>query len=470
MSPRPLISTARCSCTPSHRRSSPRGLSALGVGLCVGWVTSTTTATAQPADDPPTTTGESWTGPEATEEAPPEPEKAPETAPPAAVDESELEPAPPPEPSAEPPAPEEAKSEFEKTFTVGAGMRSGFRYTLSGPNEGELRLDDGLVDQVNVRPFMTGQFTPEVGYFVQFEIGTPNGLGNFAILDAIGQIKFLDELQLWVGQHIPANDRNNMNGPFFGNGWNFAIAVEEYPFDVGARDRGATVWGLVSGGLLKYHLSVVDLQPGRQAENARFAGRLTLHLLEPEDFYYNSGTYFGTKDVLALGAVVHSQKGVAVPPSSDPAAPPPNEDNDLFGYSFDLLFEKNLQEAGTITVEGGYWNFEGTGNGYIVNQGTVDQGLGVAGPYPGTAYMGVISWLTPDKIGPGQIQPNFRVQYAKWEPETRLVIDAGLAYVVDGFNHKYHLNYRHQKTEPAGGAESISADMIQVGVQYLMSN
>lgn len=354
--------------------------------------------------------------------------------------------------------------EFEQKFVVGAGLRTGLAYGLSGPTEGQLSLDDGLVDQVHIRPFMSGSLTPQIGYFVQFEIGTPNGLGNFAILDGVGQIKFMDELQLWVGQHIPANDRNNMNGPFFGNTWNFAIAVEEYPFDVGARDRGATLWGLIADGVLKYHLSVVDLQPGQELENARVAGRLTLHLLEPENFYYNSGTYFGGQDILALGAVVQSQKGHDAGEEVDAT-----EGADLLGFSLDAMFEKNAGGAGTFTVEGGYWNYEETETGYVVNQGTVDEGLGVAGPYPGSAYMAVFSWLTPEKIGIGQIQPNVRFQYADWEPQRRQVFDLGLAYVVDGFNHKYHLNYRHINTEDADGTE-VSADIIQVGLQYLMSN
>ncbi len=369
--------------------------------------------------------------------------------------------APPVESEAETPAEEE----FSPKFTIGAGLRTGLAYGLSGPTEKQLSLNDGLVDQVHIRPFMAGSLTPNIGYFVQFEIGTPGGLGNFAILDGMGQIKFVDELQLWVGQHIPANDRNNMNGPFFGNTWNFGIAVEEYPFDVGARDRGATLWGLIADGMLKYHLSVVDLQPGGELKNARVAGRLTLHLLEPENFYYNSGTYFGGQDILAFGAVVQSQKGV-----DEDLAGNPVDDNDLLGFSLDAMFEKNLGDAGTFTVEGGYWNYEETGPNYVVNQGTIDEGRGVAGPYPGTAYMGILSWLTPNKIGIGQIQPNFRFQYAEWEPETRTVVDVGLAYVVDGFNHKYHLNYRHQSSEPAGGGEEVTADIIQVGLQYQMSN
>jgi hypothetical protein len=309
---------------------------------------------------------------------------------------------------------------------------------------------------VHVRPSFGGTFNDNIGFFTQFEFGTPKGLGSFAILDAIAQIKVVDEFQVWIGQHIPANDRNNMNGPFFGNTWNFGIAVEEYPFDVGARDRGATAWGLIAGGRLKYHASIVDLQPGRKIENARYAGRLTLHLLEPEAFYYNSGTYWGTKDVLAIGAVFQSQKGPSGVPNSD-----------FSGFSFDALFEKNTGDTGTFTVEAGYWNYESTENAYVVNQGTVDSGLGVAGPYPGNAFMGIVSWLTADNIGPGKLQPNARIQYADWTTQQRTVFDLGLTYVIDGFNHKYHLNYRHSDIEPTAGGD-FTEDMLQVGVQYMM--
>lgn len=303
---------------------------------------------------------------------------------------------------------------------------------------------------------MGGTLTPNVGFFVQFEVGTPTGLGNFAILDGMAQIKVVDELQVWVGQHIPANDRNNMNGPFFGNTWNFAIAVEEYPFDVGARDRGATVWGLIADGHVKYHLSMVDRHPGQEIGEARGAGRLTFHFWEPENFYYNSGTYWGKQDILTVGAVMQGQKGAA-------------DDADLLGFSFDGMMEKNFGKGGTLTLEAGYWNYENTGENYIVNQSTVNEGMGIPfpGTYPGSAYMGVVSWLTPNKIGPGQIQPNARVQYAEWATQTRMVVDTGLAYVIDGFNHKYHLNYRHAETEP-DGLDTISEDSIQFGFQYLM--
>src|SRR6185436_7402292 len=103
---------------------------------------------------------------------------------------------------------------------------------------------------------------------------------------AIAQVKIVDEFQVWVGQHIPANDRINFQGPFYHNAWNFEGAVPAFPLD-----RGFTLWGLVAGGILKYHLSMVDLQPGRSVENARFAARATINLLDPENYYYTQGTY-----------------------------------------------------------------------------------------------------------------------------------------------------------------------------------
>jgi hypothetical protein len=354
-------------------------------------------------------------------------------------------------------APPAEEPESESSLTLGVAMRSGLAMGLSGPTEGQLSLNDGLVDQIQIRP--SGQINSHIGFFTQFEIGTPNGLGAFAILDAIAQIRVVDEFQIWIGQHIPANDRNNNNGPFFGNTWNFAIDTGGYPFDVGARDRGATFWGLIGGGRLKYQASIVDLQPGREISEARYAGRLTLHLLEPEAFYYNSGTYWGTKDVLAIGAVAQGQQGPEGTPNTDFA-----------GFSFDAFFEKNTGGSGTFTVEGGYWNYESTESAYIQNQGTVDAGMGVnGGPYGGSAYMGVLSWLTPDKVGPGQIQPNFRIQYIDGAATQNMVIDLGIAYVIDGFNHKYHLNYRHKDVDPDSG-DGLSEDMLQLGVQYMLSH
>jgi hypothetical protein len=136
-----------------------------------------------------------------------------------------------------------------------------------------------------------------------------------------------------------------------------------------------------------------------------------------------------------------------------------------------LLFEKNLHEAGVFTLEGAYWNMNGVGKEYVVNQSSAQFGKGVSGPSPGQSFLVAASWLTPKKIGAGKIQPNARFQYGSytdqwssgtstWNDVKNKVVDAGLAYVVDGFNHRWHINYRHSDL---GG---LKGNMAQAGVQF----
>jgi hypothetical protein len=413
--------------------------------------------------------------PEPAPAVPPVPAAPLDSAPPAAPE------PPPPAPVVEEPAPLTTEVVAEApvaaapapALKLGVGVRTGLRLTFSDPAAGDsasLRLDDGLVDQFNIRPYLSGQLTDQIGFAANFEVGTRTVLG-IGVLDLVLQVKLADEFQVWIGQHVTAQDRNNMSGPFYQSSWNFPITVHGYPFDTGARDRGFTLWGLVAGGVLKYHVSVVDLQPpasaggraGASLENAHLAGRVTLNLLDPENYYYASGTYYGEQDTLALGLAGHYQKGVD---STDPAV---TLDNDFGGISADLLFEKNLDASGTITLEGGYWNFKETGADYLVNQGTVDQGLGVWGPPPGTSYTGAVSWLTPSKVGLGKIQISGRFQVGNYPvgavaDNTTVTIDAGLGYIIDSFNHRWHLNFRTQDNGDAGP----TVNMIQTGAQFQM--
>ncbi len=381
---------------------------------------------------------------------PPPPEPAPEPAP-------AVETPPEPAPTAEP-APEAAPP-AAPVLKMGVGFRTGLAAVLDDPVV--LTLDDGLVDQVNIRPYLTGQLTDNIGFFLQYEIGTLNGLGHFAILDAIAQVKIVDEFQIWLGHHIPANDRNNMNGPFFNNGWNFPILVPTYSMDSGARDRGVTFWGLVADGMLKYQASIVDLQKGRDISTSRFAGRVTLHLLEPENFYYNSGTYYGGQDVFALGAFATYQKGIDGGPDVNMDG---DVENDYAAFSFDAMFEKNLG-SGTLTLDAIYWNTKGAGLDYVVNQGSVDSGAGVNFTPPGHSMMFGASWLFPEKMGIGQLQPNVRLQYAAYDDQAKqAVLDVGIGYIIDGYNHRWFLNYRHVAVEGEDNDQSI----IQIGTQMMM--
>ncbi len=135
-------------------------------------------------------------------------------------------------------------------------------------------------------------------------------------------------------------------------------------------------------------------------------------------------------------------------------------DNDLSAFAADLLYEQNFKDAGTVTFNAGFWSYGGTGANYSPNLGTTNT-KGVAGPgYGDQSYLIALSWLTPSKVGFGHIQPNVQVQIGDYaSPVT--VVDAGVAYVIDGFNHRWHLNYRHTDTDDG----SNNLDMLQLGAQ-----
>jgi hypothetical protein len=364
----------------------------------------------------------------------------------------------PPAAKVEPPPPpkDEKPSLLKPVLKIGMGVRSGIDVSVNNSSDNvQITLSDGLVDQVLLRPYFSAQITDRVGVVANLQFGTGKPLGA-AILDAIVQLKIADEFQIWAGQLIPANDRINFQGPFFNNGWNFeAPGVQAYPFDNGARDRGFTFWGLIAGGFFKYHLSMVDLQPGQTIKNSSFAARAQFNFLDKENYYYTSGTYYGAQDTLALGGVVRGQKGTGIIDATKMPG-----DNDFFGGGVDLLAEKRFP-SGTYTLQAQYTNMNGTGVGYVVNQGTVDSGNGVSGPHPGQSLFAEVSWLSPNKLGAGQLQPNLHFTWADHKAtQTTLVYDVGLGYIVDGFNHKWYINYRHIDADVGG-----KQDILQLGAQ-----
>jgi hypothetical protein len=423
----------------------------LAAGLCLP----AAKLAAQPATEPatPAETPAPIPEPQPVVGSPPAPEPTVHASTPAAEPAlAEPQPISDPEPAKEPPKP------AGPTLKIGMGVRSGLALTVNSPSDNvELSLHDGLFDVATVRPYFSSQLTEHIGVTANFDIES----SGFNLLDAIIQLKFIDELQLWVGQHLPAQDRNNFCGPYFNNSWNFAVTIQAYPMDFAARDRGFTFWGLIAGGIVKYHLSLVDLQPGRDIANSRLGGRVTLNLLDKENYYYSSGTYFGAQDTLALGVAFQYQNGLTSGTQVMDRNGDGEIDNDFVGVSADLLFEKNLGSGGTITLEGGYWNFDGSGADYVANQGINPVTTQFSGPQPGQSVLGAISWLTPKKIGIGQLQPNFRLQWANQDAGDVAVYDIGLAYVIDGFNNRWHFNYRH--VDPKGGGDST--DMLQLGAQ-----
>lgn len=416
------------------RRTSTR----LTPALLTGALTTLSLATAARAQE--TAAQPAPAAPEAAPAAPAVP--APETMPP---------PAPPPPPPVADAAAEEKRlhaAHHGENFTHPAlWMR--FNNVVGN---GDKLNDIGLGAEVDL--LTSGQVHEKIKWQANFvaTLGNYGGgiAGNAAILDLIGKFEIDDAFNVWFGRMLVPSDRANFAGPWFMSPWNYPgfyvpgappIGPAQGPF---GRNDGATAWGQFAGGMLKYYVSAFDLHD--QKTSPLFSGRLNLALLNPEPGYYHSSTYYGGKDILAIGVGGQFKKDGSVQPVPMPMpgmmAPAAMMD-DFQEFNADVLFEKNLGGGGTIDVEAAVYLFPGE--------------------YDPVKYhcFALVSYLTPNPIGWGHLQPLVRLQMAKergTDKDWRL-IDAQLGYAIDKYAARLALGF--QNADIAG----TKANSIFFGIQ-----
>jgi hypothetical protein len=267
--------------------------------------------------------------------------------------------------------------------------------------------------------------------------------GTFAILDLIARFDIVDEFHIWGGRMLVPSDRANFSGSWFEAPWYYPgtysphgfIGPHEGPY---GRNDGATVWGQFQGGMFKYYLSAFDLW--NSGARPLMSARLNLSLLNPEPGYYHSSTYYG-KDILALGIGAQYQKNASVSPAT---APTPGVDN-FSEINADLLFEKELSGSGTVDVEGAFYGYGGDFEPFKYS------------------YLALASYLLPDKIGPGYLQPLVRFQSAKARATNKMdnSIEAQLGYAIAQYGARLALGYQHTDNSGAPG------NAIYLGAQVL---
>ncbi|MEO2045251.1 MAG: porin [Pirellulales bacterium] len=308
--------------------------------------------------------------------------------------------------------------------TVGAGLRLSYNAIEGGnqaPSNSGTRQDFSVN---NARLYVNGQGHKRIGFEFNTDINGAQGFdyhggsfgsqntGEMRILDAVLKFQLTDHIHLWTGRMLPPSDRSNLSGPFYANVWNFPFAQFGYPNIFQGRDDGAALWGEYGGGVFKWQAGVfegestgspfVNGHPGK--DNLMFSGRVVLNLLDPEPGYYNSSTYYGAKDILAIGATVmhrsDAQDNIAA-----------TDYVDFTGWSIDALFEKKLSNRGVVTLEGAYYDFND-------NDGETS-GAAITLPPSGNnrqgeSYFVLSSYLFPRKcclLGfPGQFQVSGRYQ------------------------------------------------------------
>ncbi len=249
---------------------------------------------------------------------------------------------------------------------VGAAIRTSFNSftpSAAGTSGSYFTID-------NARLLTSGQVTEYIGFELNSDVSLAQAASqpalavpsSYDVLDAVMKIEAADLFNVWIGQFLPPSDRANIDGPFFINGWDFPF-VSNYPGVFQGRQIGAAYWGQWAGGQVKWsfgafngtggtllppYTSPPDAPPNPNG-NIQFDARVTVNFFDPEPGYYHQSSYYGKKNILAVGYAVQAQKD-AVGTAADPAS--------FLGMSVDVLFERTLENDGVITVEGTMYRFD----------------------------------------------------------------------------------------------------------------
>ena len=156
------------------------------------------------------------------------------------------------------------------------------------------------------------------------------------------------------------------------------------------------------------------------------------NFLDPEPGYYNSSTYYGEKDILALGFAIQHQSDV-VTVLGNPEA--------FTGYNVDLLFEKNFMDVGVVSIEGAFYDYDYED-----------------APGSGSAFLAQGAFMFAKEIGIGKIQPLVRYQ----DFRDTSILDIGAGYIIRGHNTRLHFTY--SQGDSGFGAEK--SNQFTFGTQF----
>ena len=186
-------------------------------------------------------------------------------------------------------------------------------------------------------------------------------------------------------------------------------------------------------------------------DHLMYTGRLTYNFWEPEPGFYNSSTYYGKKDVLAIGLVgVYQSDGAGTAASPD----------DYDAWNIDFLMEKNFG-WGTIDIEAAYFDYD-----------TNDAG-GSGAVFSGNSWEVGVSYLYPEKIGWGQ--PQIVTRYVESDPTnvpsstwTKNKLEIALHYIIQEHNGKIALVYSNSHLGGSSADPDWNEDVsaIKLGMQF----
>ena len=250
--------------------------------------------------------------------------------------------------------------------TVGAGLRTSFVNTE--PDGGSVTNQFLLND---IRLYVNGPVTKDIKFMFNTDYNSSTNAVN--ILDAVARIEVAPMFNIWAGRFLPPSDRANLYGPFYAHEWNvYSDGIQDgYPFVFQGRDNGVVYWGDFAK-KVKVSLGAFDGASATGNHKVLGAARVQIDFWDQEEGYYLNGTYYGDKNLLAIGGATQFQDGHTA-------------------TTVDFLLEKKVPGGGAFTIESEYANYNRLGGydaAYAKSQG---------------AYA-LASFLFPKAIGVGKIE------------------------------------------------------------------
>ena len=292
--------------------------------------------------------------------------------------------------------------------TVGAGIQTSYEHTNTS---GSASSDDFLVN--SVRLYVSGKVTDNIS--LMFNTEYDRASNKVGILDAAAQFSFSPQVNFWAGRFLPPSDRANLYGPYYSNQWGpYDDGIQDgYPFTYVGRDDGVMYWGQFNR--VKVSVGAFDGKTTTGDANVLGAARVQIDFWDKEDGYYLNGTYYGDKNLLAIGGATQFQSGHTA-------------------TTGDFLLEKKLSNAGVFTIESeaSFYNRLG---GYNPDYGKSKGAYGLA------------SYLFPKAVGIGKFQVLGKFAFANFTEGVgpnyhQKTTDLQLNYIIKQFKARVMSFYR----------------------------
>jgi hypothetical protein len=314
------------------------------------------------------------------------------------------------------------------TISVGGGMQTSFVHTE--PDGGD-NTDAFVLN--SVRLYVNGSATDKLKIMFNTEY---DGVRNTVdVLDAAGQFAWSDKMNVWFGRFLPPSDRANLYGPYYSHHWAvYTDGVQDgYPFIFQGRANGAMYWGQF--GKVKVSGGAFDGASLDGDTTVVSAGRVQIDFWDPEAGYYLNGTYYGDKNLLAIGAAGQVQG------------------RNKSAYNVDFLLERKVPVGGAVSVEAEWAKYDRLG-GYSASYGT-DQGGYVLGSYLFPKVVGAGRFEILGKFAKARFSNGALPRDLNFDQKTN---EINLNYVIKQFNARMMIFYKDTRFT------AVRTNFKQVGV------